>query len=159
MARKFAQIHVAIWSDHDFKALSPAEQHMYFVLLSQPRMNLCGVLDYIPSRLAMCSDEWTIDDVEGLIKQLERRRYVVVDYDTREVLLRSFIRRDGLLKSKNITIGAATDYAEVMSEKLRKSIDKELARAYRDDPKLDGWEGLERANPVLFKRVTEGVHT
>ena len=157
MARKFAQIHVAIWTDEDFKSLSPAEQHMYFVLLSQPRLNLCGVMDFIPSRLAMCVYEWTADDVERLVKSLEDKRYVVVDYDSRELLLRSFIRRDGLLKAKTITIGAASDYAEVMSEKLRSTIDKELRRAFRDDPTLAGWQGLKEANPVLFNRVTEGA--
>lgn len=158
MARKFAQIHVAIWSDHDFKSLSPAEQHMYFVLLSQPRMNLCGVLDYIPSRLAMCSDEWSVDDVESLVKKLEARRYVVVDYDTREIMLRSFIRNDGLLKSNTITKGAAVDYGEVMSDKLRTTLDKELIRAYQIDPDLAGWQGLHEANPVLFERVKRGAH-
>jgi hypothetical protein len=157
MARKFAQIHVAIWTDEDFKSLSPAEQHMYFVLLSQPRLNLCGVMDYIPSRLAMCVYEWTEDDVQALVKSLEAKRYVVVDYDSKELLLRSFIRRDGLLKAKTITIGAASDYAEVMSEKLRGAIDKELRRAFRDDSTLAGWQGLKEANPVLFGRITEGA--
>lgn len=158
MARKYAQIHVAIWTDEDFKSLSPAEQHMYFVLLSQPRLNLCGVMDYIPSRLAMCVYEWTEDDVVGLIKSLEAKRYVVVDHDSKELLLRSFIRRDGLLKSKTITIGAASDYAEVMSQKLRDAIDKELRRAFRDDSTLAGWPGLKEANPVLFDRITGGAN-
>jgi hypothetical protein len=157
MARKFAQIQVAIWTDEDFKSLPAAEQHMYFVLLSQPRLSLCGVIDYIPSRLAMCVYEWTTDDVERLVKQLEDKRYIVVDHDSRELLLRSFIRRDGLLKAKTITIGAASDYAEVMSDKLRQAIDHELARAFRDDPSMAGWEGLKGANPVLFERVTKGA--
>lgn len=159
MARKYAQLHVAIWTDFDFKALLDVEQHMYFVLLSQPRMNLCGVLDFIPSRIALCVDHWTTDDVERLVKGLEAKRYVVVDYDSHELLLRSFLRNDGLLRSHTITKGAASDYAEVMSDKLRKVLDDEIARAFREDPEMAGWKGLKEANPILFGRVTEGSTT
>lgn len=157
MARKFAQIQVGIWTDEDFKSLPAIEQHMYFVLLSQPRLNLCGVMDYIPSRLAMCVYEWTVDDVERLVKGLEDKRYVLVDHDSHELLLRSFIRRDGLLKAKTITIGAASDYSEVMSQKLRDAIDKELRRAFREDSTVAGWQGLKECNPVLFERVSGGA--
>lgn len=156
MARKFAQIQVSIWTDEDFKSLPAVEQHMYFVLLSQPRMNLVGMIDYIPSRLAICVDEWTADDVERLIKGLEQRRYVIVDRDTHELILRSFVRRDGLLRSNTITKGAAADYAEVMSDKLRTAIDDELIRAFREDSTMQGWAGLKEANPILFERVTGG---
>lgn len=157
MARKYAQIHVAIWTDYDFKALPAIEQHMYFVLLSQARMNLCGVLDYLPSRLAMCVDEWTTDDVERLIKGLEEHRYVVVDRDSHELLLRSFVRNDSLLMNKNVTKGMAAEYGEIMSDKLRAAIDLELRRAFREDSTLAGWPGLKEANPVLFDNVTKGV--
>ena len=155
MARRYAQIQVSIWSDEDFKALTAAEQHMYFVLLSQARINLCGVLDYMPSRLAMCVYEWTTDDVERLLKGLTDKRYIVVDYDSGELLLRSFIRNDGLLKSPNVTKGAAAEFGEIMSDKLRTVITKELKRAFEEDPTLAGWKGLKETNPVLFKNVTE----
>lgn len=153
MARQYAQIQVAIWSDEDFKSLSPELQHMFFVLISQPRMNLCGVIDFIQSRIARCVHEWTTDDVERLVKGLEAERYVVVDRDTQELLVRTFIRNDGLLKMPNVAQGMASDYGEVMSQKLRDVIESELKKAFGDDPELGGWRGVKKGNPVLFGRV------
>ena len=157
MARKFAQIHVAIWSDEHFKSLSPESQHMFFVLISQPRVNLCGVLDYIPTRIAGCSYEMTVDDVERVVKTLRHERYVVVDHDTQELLIRSFVRNDGLLKMPNVAKGMASDYGEVMSDSLRDTIAVELAKAYKRDPSLAGWKGIGEANPILFDRIQKGV--
>jgi len=157
MARKYAQIQVSIWSDEDFKELDDAYQHMYFVLLSQPRMNLCGVLDFIPARLARVSYKLTADDVLHRVKWLEAKRYVVVDEDTSELLIRSFVRNDGMIRNPKVSVGMATDYAEVMSQKLRDAIDVELVRCYRDDPEATGWKAIERANPVLYRNVIEGA--
>ena len=156
MARQYAQIQVAIWSDEDFKALDPDLQHAFFVLISQPRMNLCGVIDYIQSRIAGCVKKWTVDDVESLVKGLESEKYVVVDRDTQELLVRTFIRNDGLLKMPNVAQGMASDYGEVMSDRLRKSIDAELKKAFKQDPTLGGWVGVKRGNPVLFNRISGG---
>lgn len=150
MARKYAQIHVGIWSDEDFKSLDALYQHMYFVLLSQPRMNLCGVIDFIPRRIAQASYSMTVDEVEQRVKWLESQRYVVVDNDTSELLIRSLIRNDGLLKMPNVATGMASDYGEIMSKKLRDAIEIELFRCYREDPDLRGWESVERTNPALF---------
>lgn len=154
MARNHARIHVRIWSDVDFKALSKDEQHAYFVIISQARVNFCGVLDYIPHRLANCCEDWGIDDVEAAIKLLVDARYILVDYDTQELLIRSFIRNDGLLNGANITKAMANDYAEVMSDSLRDAIDTELIRAWREAPEMGGWLGLKEANRTLFNHVT-----
>ncbi|GAA3510246.1 hypothetical protein GCM10022234_00590 [Aeromicrobium panaciterrae] len=159
MGRKFAQIQLSIWSDPDFKSLDRDLQHTFFVLLSQPRINLCGVLDYRPRRLAQCAGDWPVDDVERDIKELEARRYVVVDRDTDEMLIRSFIRHDGLLTQPNVAQGMSADYGEVMSDKLRDVIEAELRRAYLDDPDLKGWVGgdglggVKKGNPILYRRV------
>lgn len=157
MARQYAQIQVAIWSDEDFKELSPALQHMFFVLISQPRMNLCGVIDYIVTRIAGCSSSWTVGQVEKLVTGLEEKRYIVVDRETQELLIRTFIRNDGLLKMPNVAQGMASDYGEVMSDKLRKVLDRELKKAFHDDPELGGWVGVKRGNPVLFGRISKAA--
>lgn len=155
MARNYAKIHTTIWSDEDFKALDPSLQHAYFVLVSQPRLSMCGLLDYFPQRLAMCSDGWTVDDVESLLKGLEAASYIVIDRDTHELLVRSFIRNDGVLLSPNLATSATREYAEVMSQKLRDAIERELVKAYREDSSLKSWGSVRNANPVLMKRVQE----
>jgi hypothetical protein len=157
MARQFAQLSVNIWSDEHFKSMRPEDQHMYFVLLSQPRVSLCGVIDYIPSRIARCSYHWTVSDVEDRIKALIEQRYVVLDEETSEVLIRSFVRNDGLLKVPNIAKGMASEYGEVMSQRLRDVIVKELKRAHRQWPDLGAWRAIRDANPVLADKVLGGV--
>lgn len=157
MARQFAQLSVGIWSDEDFKSLSPEDQHMYFVLLSQPRVSLCGVIDYIPNRIVRCSYHWTESEVGDRIKSLIDRRYVVLDEGTSELLIRSFVRNDGLLKVPNIAKGMASDYGEVMSQELRDTIVKELKRAARQWPELGAWKAIREANPVLADKVLGAV--
>lgn len=156
MARRFAQFHVNRWTDPVYTALPPELQHMHMVLASQPRTNLCGVLDFIPTRLALCCDQWTVDDVERLVKDLETTGLVVVDYDSREILVRSMMRDDGILKVPNVAKGAAADFGEVMSRRLSEAIEQELKQLFTDDPTMAGWKGLKDVNPVLFERVTGG---
>lgn len=157
MARKYAQIQVSIWSDEDFKSLDPLYQHMYFVLLSQPRMNLCGVIDFIPGRIARTSYSMKPDEVEQRVRWLDSKRFVVVDEDTSELLIRSFVRNDGMLRNPKVSVGMATDYAEVMSQKLRDAIKQELIRCCQEDPEAVGWKSIERANPVLHRNVIQGA--
>lgn len=159
MPRQFAQLSVSIWSDEHFKSMRPEDQHMYFVLLSQPRVSLCGVLDYIPTRIARCSYHWTANDVEERIKALIEERYVVVDRDTSELLIRSFVRNDGLLKMPNVAKGMASEFGEVMSETLRDAITHELQRAARQWPELRAWEAIRETNPVLAEKISKGVHS
>lgn len=153
MARDHARIQVALWSDPDFRALSCEAQRMYLVILSQPRLSYCGSLDYLPSRLAVLAADETPDDVEQAVKALESHRYVVVDRDTHELLVRTFVRHDGLLGSPNVTKAMLKDRAALLSEPLRHVLDDELRRAYRNDPRAAGWKGFKAADPELFAEV------
>lgn len=154
MARDHARIQVSIWSDPDFRALGADAQRMYLVILSQARLTYCGALDYLPSRLAVLADDETADSVETAVKRLEDARYVVVDRDTHELLIRTFVRHDGLLGSPNVTKAMLKDRATLLSEPLRHVLDDELRRAYREDPKLAGWKGFKAAEPDLFAEVS-----
>lgn len=153
MARNHAQILVSIWSDEDFKALPVEAQHLYFVLLTQPALTLCGVLDYLPRRFAQASYEMTEDDVERAAKHLTDGRFIVIDYDTSELLIRSFIRRDGLLLIPNVSKGMANAYGSVMSALLRDRIEQELVRCRQLWPDLSSWKAIADVNPVLASRI------
>ncbi|MFD1238301.1 hypothetical protein ACFQ34_33930, partial [Pseudonocardia benzenivorans] len=80
--RGYAQIFTSIWTDDDFRKLSRAAQHLYFVLLSQPDINYAGVLPLTERRWARCCTELSRADVESTIEELADRGYVLVDYDT-----------------------------------------------------------------------------
>lgn len=155
MARNYAKIHTSIWSDEHFKSLDRDLQHMYLVLVSQPRLGLSGLLDYFPQRLAGVSYSMTIDDVEHDIKGLEDERYIVLDRNTSELLVRSFMRRDEVFKTPNVAVAAVREYADVMSEKVRDAMETELVRCRQMWPNEITWKRIADDNPALVKRVTE----
>ena len=157
MARDHARIQVAIWSDPDFRSLTGAAQRMYLLLLSQPRLTYCGSLDYLPGRWAMLGAGEDIARVEHAVKELEAANYVAVDRDTSELLIRSYVRHDGLLSSPNVTKAMVKDRAALLSCELREIVDDELNRAWRNDKTMAGWKGLKEAAPDLHEKITEGV--
>jgi hypothetical protein len=154
MARTHARIFVAIWSDEDFRQLPVQAQHMFFTALSQPRMSLCGVMDYLPNRLAKLASGATPRSVINAVKRLEDARFVCTDDETGELLIRSFVRHDGLLSQPNVTKSMAKDYNTVLSDSLKAAIDTELARSYAEEPDLAGWKALEKSYPDLSAKAS-----
>lgn len=154
MARDHARIQVAIWSDPDFRRLDSTAQRMYLLLLSQPRLSYCGSLDYLPTRYAMLAPDEDDLSVEQAVKRLEADRYVVVDRESHELLIRSYVRHDGLLASPNVTKAMVKDRAALLSEMLRAVVDDELNRAYLEDSKRLGWKGLRAYDEGLFRKVS-----
>src|SRR5690349_2529422 len=119
MARDHARFYVSIWGDPDFRALTCAAQRMYFVLTSQPRLTYCGVLDYLPGRFAKLAADEDEGSVEHAVKLLEADSFVVVDRETSELIVRSFVRHDGLLASPNMVVRMVKDRETIISDYLR----------------------------------------
>lgn len=139
MTREYARVKVKIWADTDFRDLTDPAQSLYFRLLSSPTMNLCGVADWRPKRIAALTRGMTAERVEEAAQELVERGYIVVDEDTEEVLIRSFVRHDGLIKTPNIAASMAKDYAGTASALLRGVIVFELVRMKADEPEMKGW--------------------
>lgn len=155
MARTYAKIHTDIWSDEDFKSLDRDLQHMYFVLVSQPRLGTSGLLDYFPHRLAASSYAMTIEDVEANIKALEECRYIVIDYVTSELLVRTFMRNDGLFATPNLAVSAFTEYGGIMSQKVRDALESELVKCRKLWPNDTTWGRLREINPIVVDRIIQ----
>lgn len=139
MAREYARIKVGIWADSDFRLLSRDGQGLYFQITSSPTMNLAGVADWRPKRLAALTAGETDDTVQAAGRELIEKGYIVVDEDTEEVLVRSFVRHDGLIKTPNIAAAMVKDYAGVASRVLRGVIIHELLRLHVEEPEMKGW--------------------
>lgn len=150
MARDHARILVSIWADKDFRRLDRTSQRMYLTLLSQQKLTYCGSLDYLPGRLSTLAADETPATVEATVRDLEAKRFLVVDRDVSELLIRSFIRHDGLLSSPNMCKAMLKDRAALLSDDLRDVVDDELRRAYQADPKAGGWKGVKDADSDLF---------
>ncbi len=140
MAREFAQIRLSIWMDHDFTQLSTEQQLVYLMLSSQPTINLAGVLDYLPGRLARLSVGLTAGKVGRVIAELEEHAFVFLDEDTDELLVRSLIRTSGAWKTPNSAQAIALNVQQVMSRKLRSVLLTELHRTAQEAMDAGQWE-------------------
>ncbi|WP_305780053.1 hypothetical protein [Nocardia nova] len=154
MAREYAPIRLAIWGDDDFRALSPRAQHLYFVLLTSPSLSYCGVADWRPGRIAANATGWSADEVHGAAAELVRGLFIVIDHDTEEVLVRSFVKHDGLLKNPKTSVSMAMAFAGTASATLRGVLVHELVKLHRTQPDLKGW-GQEKVRELLSRNAVD----
>lgn len=133
MARTFGQLQHAIWFDDDFRALSGGAQWQYMVLLSQPNLNYAGVVAFQPRRWAGLAGNTTEQGVRQWINELVATRFVAVDEDTEELLIRSLIRNDGLWRQPNVFLAALNDAMSTLSVSLRRVLREELGRIPADE--------------------------
>lgn len=148
MARDHAQIRLDMWGDDDWRKLSVPAQHLYMLLLTSPSLSFCGVADWRPARIAQLAAGWTTEDVLESAQELIDRLFLVIDDETEEVLIRSFVRHDGLMKMPNMATAMATSHAGIASARLRGVVVHELRKLHAKQPDLAGWRS-KRALAVL----------
>lgn len=116
MARSEARIYAEIWEDGDFLDLEPTVQRLYTFLLSQPDLAHTGVIALRERRWANKARGLTVASVEADLRVLDDARFVVIDWETEELLVRSFIRRDKVYKQPNV-MRAAVDHVPLISSR------------------------------------------
>lgn len=142
MARDHARIRLDIWADEDFRDLTSSAQWLYLHLLASPTLTFCGTTDWRPPRIAAVTAELTGNDVETFAAELEAGRFIVVDRDTEEAMIRSFVKHDGLMKSPNMAKALAKDHALIASRCLRAVVVDQLKRLKEASPELLGWNHI-----------------
>lgn len=161
MARHYGRIKTSIWADDDFRDLSDAAQALYMRLLSSASLNLCGVCDWRPKRLAMLARDLTEAKVVKAAQELVSRRYIVIDEDTEEALVRTFIKHESIMANPKLAAGLDATFSEVVSSKLRRAIGAELLKLRLSDPDLKGWDhvriALAYANAQVSDRVPDNL--
>lgn len=156
MARNYFALHVAIWNDDDFKRLTRNLQQTYFLIASQPKLTPCGVLDYIPRRMRGLAADLTPDELDRDVRALcatRPRPYLILDDDTSELLVRSLVRYDELLKMERPAKSIASDWDVILSPTIKHAVALELRRRHLEEPDLKGWKGIEAANPELWSLI------
>lgn len=131
MARAHAIVHATIWSDSDFTGLPTGAQRLYLLLLSQPDLTLCGSIAYRPKLWARLAPDTTVDDIEEAIAALEDARFVLVDRDVDELLVRTLIRWDPVLRHPNMAKSMARAWGALASQRLRDAVVAELPEHVR----------------------------
>ena len=127
MARSFGRLFASIWDDEDFRAVPVPGRLMYAFLVSQPDLDHAGV---IPLRERRWSHDLAlpVSDITECIKGLSASRFVVVDEDTEELLVRSLIRRDEIWKQPNVFKSAASSAVAVKSAAIKNALLGEIRR-------------------------------
>lgn len=128
MARGHGRILTSIWEDTDFLALDEREQRLYLFLISQPNLNHAGLLDLTLRRWARKARGLTVAELEKRIGRLEETSFVVVDDDTEELLIRSFVRNDGVWRMPKVMGAMVSGALEISSRKLQQALLCEMNR-------------------------------
>lgn len=128
MARGHGRILTSIWEDADFLALDEQAQRLYLFLISQPNLNHAGLLDLTLRRWARKAAGLSVADLEDRIAALSKARFVVVDDDTEELLIRSFVRNDGVWRMPKVMGAMVSGALEISSPLLRRALLDEMDR-------------------------------
>ncbi|MFG1794223.1 hypothetical protein [Nocardia sp. NPDC049149] len=139
MAREYARIRLSRWDDNDWLDLTPAAQHLYDVLATDPDLSYCGRADWRPKRLTQRARGWTEAAILTAAAELEQERFILFDPLTEEALVRSLIRSDELLRNPKMGISVAKAYGALASRTLRAAVVTELRRAKEEHPEYSSW--------------------
>ena len=148
MAREIANVQTSLWGNPEWKGLGVVEQWLYFHLLSHPRLSYAGVADWLPKRVAAASSRLTVDQVEQAGRGLQSARFVFVDESTDEVLVRSFLRHDGLLKQPRLSVSMVNAFAGIASLNIQKIVVHELQKLADEFPEWKAFES-EKVRVIL----------
>ena len=154
MARDRASIRVDMWADDDWRDLTEGAQHLYMLILSHPTLNYAGVAEWRPGRLAAMTNSKSSEKVTNDAAELEAHLFVVVDEDTEEVLVRSFVKHDGLLKQPKLAVSMTKAFAGIASKKIRQVLAFEVQKLREREPELAAWK-VKQVQTILEARATD----
>lgn len=146
MARTQAKILCSIWTNPDWLALTDSAQRLYFVILSQPRLNIAGCIDLMPERWARLSADGNVDTVMAALEELAAAEFVAVDGD--ELVVRTFTQHDlghGAVNG-NLVKGMWSAWEAIVSPFLRMVVVDNLPE------KLWTMKGVEVPDAALKQR-------
>lgn len=132
MPRTESRTKVGIWSDEEFTKLPRLAQHRYWQLYSQSNISLCGVVAYTPGRWRRQSADDSPEAILDDLQALSENRYVIVDFDTEEIFVRSFMRSDHVWSNPKTRGAAIAVSKSVLSTVLRSAIEVEMRRLEED---------------------------
>jgi hypothetical protein len=130
MARDYGRIGTGIWAESSIKSLSPAEQRAYLLLLTQPELSRCGVLPYTLRRWARLGAGDTPTKFRAALRGLEEGRHIVIDEDAEELLVRTYVRHDGLLTQPQVVAAMVKDFRTIRSDRVRLAFLTEVRRLW-----------------------------
>lgn len=145
MARQFAQFQLRMWVDDEWTNLTIEAQHLYKLLLSQEDLGPSGLIPLRPRRWGNLSRNGSVDKVDAALDELDAASFVVVDRETAEVLIRTFIRGSENYKHIRLLRMALNQAERAEGPRIRSALGQELGQL----PKV--------VVPVLTERNAKAV--
>lgn len=139
MAREFGAFYYSAWNDMDFRTLPDPAQALYFKLVVHPSLSWAGVGDWRPGRIATMSQGLDADGVRHVAACLIARRYIVVDDDTEEFLIRTYLKHDRIMRHAKLSVSMAKAFGDIGSNDIRMVLSDELHKLREAEPELCGW--------------------
>lgn len=139
MAREYARNPLWIWDDPAYTELTPAAQHLDYVLRHGPGVSYCGRVDWRPARLLPRARGWTLATVEAAAAEYAAAGFGLFDAETEEALLCKHIRWDELLRNPKMAVALVHAYHAVASRKLRAAVLAEIELLHREFPEFSSW--------------------
>jgi hypothetical protein len=120
MARTFGRVKAEAWDvGSEVRALTLEEQALYWMLISQPAVSIVGTLSYDPRRWSRLAEGLEREHVEELLDVLAARRFVIVDEEAGELLVRSFVKHNEPWKLPNLLTAARSEFRATESPAIR----------------------------------------
>ncbi|MDV6277987.1 hypothetical protein R3Q06_31375 [Rhodococcus erythropolis] len=140
MAREYARVRLNMAEDAEYLDLTVDAQHLYAnILLIDPSLSYCGIADWRPVRLTQRAKDLTIDRIMAAAAVLEQARFALFDPDTEEVLVRTLVRNDELLRNPKMALSVVKAYQGVASRVLRSAVVAELKKAREVQSDFSSW--------------------
>lgn len=148
MAHDFTKINTAIWSDDDWRSLTRDEHWLYFLLVTHPQRSAASVCDWRPGRLAALAANTTASEVRAIGTSLQSKRFLLIDEDTEEVLIRPHLKFDERMKQPNSAKAVANAHAGTASKKIQRVIVFELRGIRKNNPEWSAFTSEASKNVV-----------
>lgn len=130
MARTFGKFACSMWqTGSEYRSLPRDAQWLYELLFSQASITPAGCLPLQPTKWANCASDTTVGDVRNALAMLVDRRYVLVDEDTEELMVRTFINHDGAVNNPKLVKAIEAAVPRIESARLRAAAADQLAKA------------------------------
>ncbi|MBL1100110.1 hypothetical protein [Streptomyces coffeae] len=159
MARGHGRILSSIWEDEDFLALTEQQQRLYLFLISQPNLNHAGLLPLTLRRWTRKAMGLTAAELESHLAALAAARFIVMDEDTEELLIRSFVRNDGVWKQPKVMGAMVSGAMEIESKALRHALVLEMDRIPLDELSDEPTKVRSGEGPSIRTQVYEHMTT
>lgn len=157
MARGHGRISSSIWEDSDFLALTQQQQRLYLFLISQPNLNHAGLLPLTLRRWARKSKGLTARELEDHLDSLAVQQFIVLDEDTEELLIRTFVRNDGVWRMPKVMGAMVSGAMEIESHALRRALVAEMDRIPLDQLSDEPTKARSGEGPSVRAQVSEHI--